>query len=283
MKRRRKKGRARLKTKSKARAKKKSASQVTMTHVFTWVIMLFSLGVAVGMYQNHSWNQLPNMAWFKIKHINVTLEPNVPQRAVSQRIQQVAQRFQGQAFFGMNPENLKQHFDPMPEIRLLRFQRIFPNQLNITAVMYQPVMMVQLDKLYLVDVSGEIYKAYEGEENPLPILTFSDHEEFKPHLLSNAVLSKKQAAIADQITTGIEFAHTLNTHARALWDHVSEIQVSRERHVSTFMIKHAEKVSWGSSPWEKKASRYLHILKDLEQQPVRSMDLNYPDRAYVRI
>jgi cell division protein FtsQ len=162
-----------------------------------------------------------------------------------------------------------------PWVRSAVVRREIPDRIHISMEERQPVALVRGRNFLLSDLQGVCFTQAVPSEYPgLPIIT-----GFAPETL----------AVGDQLPQ--EFIHLLqDLHGECRrqlpWRLISEIQWNSLVGLSLFTVRNGIQIVLGSSNYGPRIARLEKILRYLEKEKahsqVRSMDMSYGDRAFVK-
>jgi cell division protein FtsQ len=89
---------------------------------------------------------------------------------------------EGTNVFSVDVSQAEQRLQNLPWIKKARVTRIVPDRIVVDVVEHQPVAVINLEGLYYVNRSGEVFKRVQpGEREDLPVLTGVSRTSFRDH------------------------------------------------------------------------------------------------------
>ena len=176
-------------------------------------------------------------------------------------------------------KTLEDHLEKDPWIATAIVERKLPRTLKIEIVERQPVALLALDSLYLVDGNGEVFKQV-GVDDPvdLPVITgvevdrFMDKGEYRRQIITAAL-----ALFHDYRSAGLWKRET-----------IGEIHVESELSLTLYVGSDAAEVRLGRSPYRAKLRRLRKILDRMDRDRSRPAyvyldNVHRPERVTVRL
>ena len=163
-----------------------------------------------------------------------------------------------------------------PWVREARVSRIFPKQVVIQIEERKPRAIINLDYLYYLDETGEVFKVLgSGDSLDYPVVTGFNREE----------LHEGGSDSARQLREIVGLIEDLKQREIFNLDQVSEIHREAGGGLCLFTYKGAVKIRLGRCDYQEKISRLERIYAKLEKRlPVLDyIDLNVDERIIVRI
>ena len=167
---------------------------------------------------------------------------------------------------------IKRNIEAHPWIKSVFLKKEFPHTLYIRAENEEPVTIVLLEKMYLMDREGIIFKEVERDDSvDFPVVTG----------LSTG--NKKNGECLKRVAS---FINALNLGDTPLSvKELSEINVEKDGTLTIYLNKLPFKVFFGRDDFTRKIDSLKHIIDHLRVTrrlyQARSIDLDYSDRAIV--
>lgn len=87
---------------------------------------------------------------------------------------------EGMNIFSLNSAQTQKRLSNLPWVKQAKVSRIVPDRIVVEVVEHQPVAVINLEGLYYVNRSGEVFKRVQpGEREDLPVLTGVSRESFR--------------------------------------------------------------------------------------------------------
>lgn len=178
----------------------------------------------------------------------------------------------GETLLSIDATAITRSIEAHPWIRSVVLKREFPHTLHIEAEHEEPEAIVVLDRMYLMDGEGVIFKEVQSSDSvDFPVVTGLSAGNGKNEVYLAAV-----AAFLD----GFHSAR-----ASISVQELSEIHVEEDGAISIYFSELPFKVLLGKGEFIRKIDSLTHLLGHLrttQRLPqVRSIDLSYGDRAVV--
>ena len=157
-----------------------------------------------------------------------------------------------------------------PWVRSVSLARRFPQGIDLTVVERQPVALVDLGHLYLVDGSGEVFKrAKPGDPLDLPVITGLSRTDW--------------AARPEEARQRLEEA----LHALGAWGErersrslpVAEIHLDEGEGPTLYLGERGPAVKLGHGDFERKLDRLIQVLVEVERRGERVELVRLDNRA----
>jgi cell division protein FtsQ len=230
-------------------------------------LFLLCLGVlSVGLISGYQF--LSSARWFRVQDIVVA--------GVEDSMREALIELSGitgeDSLLSVDIPAVERTLEEHPWIREVSVTRSFPRTLHIEAHREEPVALVMLDRMCLMDREGVVFKDVEKDDPvDFPIVTglSRDDEAIKGHL----------ERVGSFLT------------AYSLWSAVlparelSEVHVEEDGALSVYFNELPFKVSFGRGDFAKKIVSLQRIIKHLRAtrqfRDAKSIDMDYPDRGVV--
>ena len=172
-------------------------------------------------------------------------------------------------------KSICQCLENSPWIERAKVKRILPNQLEISIIEREPVALINLNQLYLVDKKGTIFKKAERKDGlAFPVLTGVTWEGLMNYKEIHTPLITQALILIDRLKE-----EGINPST------ISEIHLDATFGLTVFTIPHATQIEMGFPPFQEKCKRLCAIIDDLEQKNLvpQTIDLNYSHKSFVNI
>ncbi len=182
----------------------------------------------------------------------------------------------GDSLFDLELHMIGRKIEEHPWIARAEVERAFPDQVVIRVVEREPRAIIDLDYLYYVDKSGDVFKMLEaGDELDYPVITGIDRQ----YLLDNPDQTQDSLNLALALMNQLEVRPLFNL------DDVSEIHFDQQDGLIMHTRIGGVPVRMGKQGFELKLNRLEAIYQDLEPRllALKYIDLNVTDRVIVKI
>lgn len=182
----------------------------------------------------------------------------------------------GDSLFDLELHMIGRKIEEHPWIARAEVERAFPDQVVIRVVEREPRAIIDLDYLYYVDKSGDVFKMLEaGDELDYPVITGIDRQ----YLLDNPDQTQDSLNLALALMNQLEVRPLFNL------DDVSEIHFDQQDGLIMHTRIGGVPVRMGKQGFELKLNRLEAIYEDLEPRllALKYIDLNVTDRVIVKV
>lgn len=188
---------------------------------------------------------------------------------------------EGTNIFAVSPAEAARRVEGNPWVRSATVVRRLPSQLSIEVVEREPVALVRLGELLLVDGDGVVFKALEpGDPTDLPVITGISQERFEANRGARVDLAEALALLRLYEESGLARSQPL-----------AEVHVEPEGSLSIHTSREATHVRLGRPPFRRKLSRLAQLFAELARQRAVAEYIYLeegdgqvqPDRAVVRL
>ena len=254
--------------------RKTAKGKRNLTHIFHSCLKytLISLGIVfITLASIILYKEILKTSYFQVKEIQV----EGCSRHAKAQIPYIAGIKPPANLLSLNLKNICQCLENSPWIEKAKVKRIFPDKLEISIIERNPVALINLNQLYLVDEKGTIFKKAELEDGlSFPVLTgvtwenLMNQQEIYTHLITQTLtlmsLFEKE---------GIDNSA------------ISEIHLDVNFGLTVFTTHYATKIEMGFSPFQEKCTHLRTIMDDLKRKDLipQTIDLNYKHKAFVKI
>ena len=210
--------------------------------------------------------------YFEVRQIRV----EQPVRVTEGDILEASDIKIGDSMFDLELYMIGRKIEEHPWIAKAYVERAFPDQVVIRVVERQPRAIIDLDYLYYVDKSGDVFKMLEaGDPLDYPVITGINRQ----YLLDNPDQTQNCLNLALRLMDELE--------SRALFnlDDVSEIHYDQQEGLIMHTLIGGVPVRMGKQGFDGKLDRLEAIYDDLEPRllALKYIDLNVADRVIVKV
>jgi cell division protein FtsQ len=210
--------------------------------------------------------------YFGVRQISVEQQ----QRVTEGEILEASDIKLGDSLFDLELHMIGRKIEEHPWIARADVERSFPDRVVIRVVERQARAIVDLDYLYYVDRSGEVFKMLEaGDELDYPVITGITRQ----YLLDNPEQSHDCLVMALQLVEELDSRKTFNL------EDVSEIHFEQPEGLILYTRIGGVPIHLGKQGFAAKLSRLEKIYNDLEPRllALKYIDLNVTDRVIVKV
>jgi cell division protein FtsQ len=182
----------------------------------------------------------------------------------------------GDSLFDLELHMIGRKIEEHPWIAKAEVERSFPDQVVIRVEERQARAIIDLDYLYYVDRSGEVFKMLEsGDELDYPVITGIDRQ----YLLDHPNQTQDSLDLALSLMDQLEQRQLFNL------DDVSEIHFDQHEGLIMHTRIGGVPVRMGKQNFYAKLNRLEAIYEDLEPRllALKYIDLNVTDRVIVKV
>lgn len=232
-------------------------------------VFLFLLGLgAISLAFISGYQFLASSPYFRLNNIVVT-GVNDDLRGELIKISGIKEK---ESLFSIDPVVIKRNIEAHPWIKSVFLKKEFPNTLYIKAEDEEAVAIVLLERMYLMDREGIIFKEVERDDRiDFPVITG----------LSTG--GKKNGEYLKGVASFLNVICLKDTPLSV--KELSEVHVEENGTLSIYFNKLPFKVFLGGDGFRRKIDSLRHIIRHLRAThrlyQARSIDLDYRDRAVV--
>ncbi len=182
----------------------------------------------------------------------------------------------GDSLFALDLSMIGRKIEEDPWIAKAEVERSFPDQIVIRVVEREARAIIDLDYLYYVDVTGEVFKMLDGNDDlNYPVITGIDRQ----YLLDNP--DKTQGCL----NLALRLMDTLEGRSLFNLDDISEIHYNQQEGLILYTDIGGVPVLLGDDGFDAKLDRLEKIFEDLEPRllALKYIDLNVTDRVIVKL
>jgi cell division protein FtsQ len=210
--------------------------------------------------------------YFGVRQISVEQQ----QRVTEGEILEASDIKLGDSLFDLELHMIGRKIEEHPWIARADVERSFPDRVVIRVVERQARAIVDLDYLYYVDRSGEVFKMLEaGDELDYPVITGITRQ----YLLDHPEQSHGYLIMALQLMEELDNRKTFNL------EDVSEIHFEQQEGLILYTRIGGVPIHLGKQGFAAKLRRLERIYNDLEPRllALKYIDLNVTDRVIVKV
>jgi cell division protein FtsQ len=183
----------------------------------------------------------------------------------------------GSSLLAIQPLKVEKALLQQPWIEQAELTRSWPDQLHLKVREHQPLALVKLDKMYLMDARGILFKAMEPHDpHDFPVITGLQTEHFRR-------VEGNMTPLLAKVFDFMELMKEKNNHLN--FATVSEINVDSERGITIYPSELNLGVSIGFQGHSQKLANLQKVMPLLKQNGelanIEKIDLNYPQRVLV--
>jgi cell division protein FtsQ len=215
---------------------------------------------------------LLDWGYFQVETIQV--ENNL--RVSNDEIIELSNIQPGSGIFDLDLKRIGRKIEENPWIAKASVRRLFPREVVIRVEERSPQAILNLDYLYYVDASGEIFKLLDAADQlDLTVISGLTPED----LQQNPEQAKQRLRDAIGIVKNLEFRHCLNLAQ------ISEVHVDQQGGYSLVTYLGGVPIKLGYRNFAGKLDRLEKVFKGLQSRlpALAYIDLNVDDRVIVRV
>jgi cell division protein FtsQ len=242
---------------------KAAAQQHAPTALRTLALLTASAALCLSAWQ--AWRWATTSAAFALEHAVVT----GASRATEAELLRLGGVTTGANLLALDVDGVERAIAAHPWVKQVRVRRALPGRLDVEVVEHQPVALLSLGELYLVDQDGEPFKRVTVSDGlDLPLISGLERERF----LSDA----RPAALAD-LRRGLEaasaYAHAFGGKAEAL----SEVNLTAGGVV--LVTSTGQEVRLGDTALAAGLARLKKVRAELEARALTAEVIRLDNRA----
>jgi cell division protein FtsQ len=210
--------------------------------------------------------------YFGVRQVSVAQQ----QRVSEEEILEASDIKLGDSLFDLELHMIGRKIEEHPWIARADVERSFPDQVVIRVVERQARAIIDLDYLYYIDRSGEVFKMLEaGDELDYPVITGITRQ----YLLDNPEQSHDCLILALRLMEELDSRTTFNL------EDVSEIHYEQQEGLILYTRIGGVPIHLGKLSFAAKLNRLEKIYNDLEPRllALKYIDLNVTDRVIVKV
>ena len=210
--------------------------------------------------------------YFQVKQISVEQQVRVSE----EDILEASDIKIGDSMFDLELNMIGRKIEEQPWIAKAFVERVFPDQVVIRVEERQPRAVIDLDYLYYVDGSGDVFKMLEaGDDLNYPVISGINRQ----YLLDNHDQARNSLLLALGLMQELEGRDHFNL------EDVSELHYDQQEGLILYTLVGGVPVRMGDQGFAAKLDRLEAIYSDLEPRllALKYIDLNVADRVIVKV
>lgn len=232
---------------------------------------LLSIGV-LGVLVYVFFGYLYTSPYFRVERIVVSGENRLSEIEVLN----LARIDKGSNILEIDLKRVSDRIEQHPWVQKAFVKRELPQKIVIDVIERVPIAMINLDRLYLVDKKGIIFKEVGPEDAfDVPVLTGLE----SGYLAANKSISRNLIEKALTIIDELDKRGTLGV------DQISEINMDPYAGLTIFTLKDGTQVKLGFDDYGQKLEHLKKVVADLQERSEKAeyINLNYGEKVYVKL
>jgi len=232
-------------------------------------VIAFTLPLpALGYGAWWAWGQATTSQYFNVTGVTVI----GAQRVAAEDVVAASGITAGLNMFSFSKDEVASRLKANPWVESVEVDRDLPGTVEITVRERDPIALVKLDALYLMDSAGVIFKRYSAEEGlDLPVVTG----------LTKESLASSPENLEERL---MELISVLTNRSGFNITNVSEIKIDADHGLSLFTLDEGVRLDVGMGSFEEKLASFEKILstRDGVLKGIEAFDLNNHREVIVR-
>lgn len=232
-------------------------------------VLAFTLPLpALGYGAWWAWGQVTTSQYFNVTGVTVI----GAQRVAAEDVVAASGITAGLNMFSFSKDEVASRLKANPWVESVEVDRELPGTVEITVRERDPIALVKLDALYLMDSAGVIFKRYSAEEGlDLPVVTG----------LTKESLASSPENLEERL---MELISVLTNRSGFNITNVSEIKIDADHGLSLFTLDEGVRLDVGMGSFEEKLASFEKILstRDGVLKGIEAFDLNNHREVIVR-
>jgi len=211
-------------------------------------------------------------SYFSIKQVMINGEKKV----VEMEVLNLAGIDIGDSILSIKLKDISKKIEQHPWVEKALVKRRLPRKIVINIKERSPIVKINLDRLYLVDRKGVIFKEVSPEDKfDIPVLTVLESED----PATNQGVSTKLIEEALALLNDVNEKKFLDT------SDISEVNMDPHAGLTLFTVSDATQIKLGYGNYGQKLSKLKKVLDDLEDryQKAEYINLTYGEKVYVKL
>ncbi|MDY6854348.1 MAG: cell division protein FtsQ/DivIB [Thermodesulfobacteriota bacterium] len=232
---------------------------------------LVSIGV-LGVIGYTFLSYLYTSPYFSVQEIIV----NGEKRLTDMEVLNMARIDIGMNILTINLKEASKRIVQHPWIENAQLKRKLPQKIFIRITERDPIAIINLDRLYLIDKQGVIFKEIGPEDTfNLPVLTG----------LESADLAANESVSKHLIEKALTAMNEIGKGKALCIDELSEINMDPHSGLTLYTMKDATQIKLGFNDYSKKLDRLKKVIDDLQDRYKKAdyIDLVYGEKVYVKL
>ena len=259
------------KANSRQKRKNKPDASLIISRLSKVIIPLVSIG-ALGLIGYMALSYLCTSPYFSIQQIIVSGE----KRLTDIEVLNMAKIDIGMNLLTVNLKEASKRIEQHPWIENAQLKRKLPQKIFIHITERDPIAMINLDRLHLIDTKGVVFKEIGPEDTfNLPILTGLESSDFATNESVSKRLIEKALTVMNEIDRGKVLCI----------DELSEINIDPLSGLTLFTMKDATQIKLGFNDYSRKLDQLKKVMDDLHNRSKKAdyIDLVYGEKVYVKL
>ncbi|MBI5561055.1 MAG: FtsQ-type POTRA domain-containing protein [Deltaproteobacteria bacterium] len=205
------------------------------------------------------YDELIRSPYLKIQTISI----NGRRRLTEGEVLKLSGIYVGKNIFSVRKKEVEGSVKTHPFVEDAIVERKLPDEVRIEIVEREPVALVKLNGLFVMDKNGVLFKEYQsGDRLDLPVITVAE-----------GIKDVWEAGVKASL---LSFMEILRHQARFNLDDTSEIQVDRTYGISVVTLREGIRLEFGMGDFERKFSNLKKVVsaRGGDLGGVLSVDLN---------
>ena len=183
----------------------------------------------------------------------------------------------GVSLLAVQPLKVEKALIQHPWIEHAELTRIWPDRVHLKVREHKPLALVKLDKVYLMDARGILFKALEPHDpHDYPVITGLKEEHFR----------RVEGNLTPLLARVFDFLELLQDRQNYFnFATVAEINIDSERGITIYPTELNLGVSIGFQGHSQKLANLQKVMPHLKQSgdlsSIEKIDLNFPQRVLV--
>jgi cell division protein FtsQ len=259
------------KTSGRQKRKNKPDYSLIISRFSKVIFPLVSIG-ALGLIGYIFLSYLCTSPYFSVQQIIV----NGEKKLTDMEVLNMARIGIGMNILTINLKEASKRIEQHPWIENALLKRKLPQKIFISITERDPIAIINLDRLYLIDKQGVIFKEI-GPEDALdvPILTG----------LESTVLAANESVSKRLIEKALTIMDEINGKKVLSMDELSEINMDPHSGLTIFTMEDATQIKLGFNDYGRKLDRLKKVMADLQNKYKKAdyINLVYGEKVYVKL
>ena len=240
----------------------------SIVQLFLRLVLLAGIGIGIGFAGVCLVDFVQTAPVLSVRCIEI----NGLARATSLELRQLAKLQEGQNIFSIDLDKVTRDLEFHPWVKRAYVSRQVPDRIVIEIVEHQPVALVHLENLYLVDDEGEVFKRLQvGESIDLPVITGLDRDRFR----------QKPDQVEESILQALVLARSMESDPCLVKQTLGEVHVDELMGYTVVLDPGAISVRLGHQA-QQRLGKLCQVIQELQRRNLsaRSILLDHADRPH---
>ncbi|MFH2013065.1 MAG: FtsQ-type POTRA domain-containing protein [Pseudomonadota bacterium] len=227
---------------------------------------------ALGVFVYFFFGYLYSSPYFRLEQIVVSGENRISEIEVLN----LARIDKGSNILEIDLAKVSDRIEQHPWVQKAFVKRELPKKIIINVTERVPVAMINLNRLYLVDKNGIIFKEIgPGDIFDVPVLTGLESQD----LSANESVSRNLIGNALAIIDEVKKRGTLGV------DQISEINMDPYAGLTIYTLEDGTQIKLGFDDYGKKLDYLKKVVTDIHERGEKAeyINLNYGEKVYVKL